>query len=562
MHSRYALTSRTFFTHCPQRMIHTVSLLSCSKSYSLASDNRWVTTALLLTHALASTAGAIEIAVETVGPMSSKNQAAWWSPIVERDGEVFVSYLHPNAPQDDVYVAQRSVDGVWSTVDTGVDARYDPGHTQTSLVLDSQGRLNVAYGMHGDAMQLVRSHQPGSITGGFSVPTSAMGTAFSGGKYTYPNMTTAPNGDVYMIVRDRRNSTLSATGRLYRMSASTGTWSQLPPFAGQAGTTVYPDHIVADETGDLHIVWEWAAGGPQGARHYGSYARFDPDTNTYFRANGDAFPTGAISIANADIFQGLEGNETFEEDVNGFQSAKMTLDDQNRPLIAYTYSIDTTDSSYEHRLARWSGSEWTRATITPGPFNSDKPWITYSGGVLRYYGTLAPGDPAHTGHDDIFVRTSSDLGTTWSDPIAVTNGLDIQRPVGVTVDGTDYLYLPDISRTTLYFAKLSGFEPTVAILPGDYNDDGVVNLSDYTLWRDNLGARVALANEQPGVTPGVVTSEDYEVWRANFGSALANSNASATTVAEPASLMLLACGFGLAYFEPSIKGNRLSDPQD
>src|SRR5690606_37059247 len=93
--------------------------------------------------------------------------------------------------------------------------------------------------------------------------------------------------------------------------------------------------------------------------------------------------------------------------------------------------------------------DWTHNTITPGPFDIDKPWIAYSNGLLRYYGTLSPSHPMHTGSDDIFVRTSNDYGASWSDPIAVTSGLDVQRPVGITVGNTDYLYLPSTSAGTL-----------------------------------------------------------------------------------------------------------------
>jgi predicted outer membrane repeat protein len=48
-------------------------------------------------------------------------------------------------------------------------------------------------------------------------------------------------------------------------------------------------------------------------------------------------------------------------------------------------------------------------------------------------------------------------------------------------------------------------------LVGDYNNNGVVDLADYVLWR-NGGP---LQNE--GASPGAVTLEDYGVWRANFG---------------------------------------------
>ncbi|WP_425399017.1 PEP-CTERM sorting domain-containing protein [Aeoliella sp.] len=68
---------------------------------------------------------------------------------------------------------------------------------------------------------------------------------------------------------------------------------------------------------------------------------------------------------------------------------------------------------------------------------------------------------------------------------------------------------------------------------GDYNNDGVVNLADYTVWRNNLGSSVALANENPdATTPGVVDEEDYAFWKSRFG-ATSNPGAIATVQAVP-----------------------------
>lgn len=54
---------------------------------------------------------------------------------------------------------------------------------------------------------------------------------------------------------------------------------------------------------------------------------------------------------------------------------------------------------------------------------------------------------------------------------------------------------------------------------GDYNNDGVVNIADYTVWRDNLGGGgAALANRDPG-NVGVVSTDDYQSWKSNFGGA-------------------------------------------
>jgi probable HAF family extracellular repeat protein len=71
------------------------------------------------------------------------------------------------------------------------------------------------------------------------------------------------------------------------------------------------------------------------------------------------------------------------------------------------------------------------------------------------------------------------------------------------------------------------------LVPGDFNNNGVVDAADYVVWRKGG----PLQNDAtPGVQPG-----DYNVWRANFGQP-AGSGAGASVnaaVPEPATLVLL-----------------------
>jgi T5SS/PEP-CTERM-associated repeat protein len=85
-------------------------------------------------------------------------------------------------------------------------------------------------------------------------------------------------------------------------------------------------------------------------------------------------------------------------------------------------------------------------------------------------------------------------------------------------------------------------------LTGDYNNDGMVNLADYTVWRDNLGASITLPGEAPGVTPGQVTAEDYTEWKNAFGnsSLTGGLTSSPTTVPEPTSIATVVFGMALA----------------
>ncbi|QDU89416.1 PEP-CTERM motif protein [Pirellulimonas nuda] len=76
--------------------------------------------------------------------------------------------------------------------------------------------------------------------------------------------------------------------------------------------------------------------------------------------------------------------------------------------------------------------------------------------------------------------------------------------------------------------------------PGDFNEDGLVDAADYSVWRDNLGAQVGLPN---GVdNGGPVGQADYDLWAAGFGGPAAGEAAAGAAVPEPSTLGLLAAG--------------------
>jgi FG-GAP repeat/Dockerin type I domain len=68
------------------------------------------------------------------------------------------------------------------------------------------------------------------------------------------------------------------------------------------------------------------------------------------------------------------------------------------------------------------------------------------------------------------------------------------------------------------------FDPTA--LYGDYNQDGVVNTADYSVWRDQLGTDVEPGSGADGNRDGAVDEDDYKIWKANFGRSWMGSNAS------------------------------------
>ena len=160
--------------------------------------------------------------------------------------------------------------------------------------------------------------------------------------------------------------------------------------------------------------------------------------------------------------------------------------------------------------------------------------------------------------DEVF-----DLGVTISnlvDVVAAVAGDELDYTLSVTGDlvgdatgSIDALAAPDVQYVTLdtstvgekygtvrVISSSSGvehrsftlpvsFEVVSTGLPGDFNDDGIVDAADYTAWRDGLGT--------------IYDAADYDLWREHYGET-AGSGASLPTpaVPEPSTLCGLLIG--------------------
>jgi hypothetical protein len=84
------------------------------------------------------------------------------------------------------------------------------------------------------------------------------------------------------------------------------------------------------------------------------------------------------------------------------------------------------------------------------------------------------------------------------------------------------------------------------VLPGDYNDDGVVDAVDYTVWRNNFGTAFDLNGngDENGDSEGTVDEADYTWWKSNYGSSpLGAGGLSSIHVPEPSGIVLALASF-------------------
>jgi hypothetical protein len=88
----------------------------------------------------------------------------------------------------------------------------------------------------------------------------------------------------------------------------------------------------------------------------------------------------------------------------------------------------------------------------------------------------------------------------------------------------------------LYLNILSS--ATKALLSGDYNQNGTVDVADYVVWRESLGNR-GVALPADGNRNLEIDAGDYGVWKENFGRTADVELTSNGTVPEPTSMVLM-----------------------
>jgi hypothetical protein len=137
------------------------------------------------------------------------------------------------------------------------------------------------------------------------------------------------------------------------------------------------------------------------------------------------------------------------------------------------------------------------------------------------------------GSNDSVLAESFLLGTST---LAPNDGL----PIGFAFDVGGAHNLTFQYRDVTNGAIVTGdvTYPIAAGVPGDYNNNGLVDAADYVLWR-NGGP---LLNEVDA--PGTVNGADYTAWRARFGNSGVGVSLSGPTVPEPSSWILLAVAAG------------------
>lgn len=151
------------------------------------------------------------------------------------------------------------------------------------------------------------------------------------------------------------------------------------------------------------------------------------------------------------------------------------------------------------------------------------------------------------------LRLRNSVGTIIAQSISTTDNLE-HLHVPITSAGAPGDYSLEVSYSGGALATdfaLAWWVGRSGLSPGDYNYDGVVDTSDYDVWRGNYGqpamSRAGLAGGD-GNGDGVIDVADWSVWRDATNGPFGSSTV-ANAVPEPGSLLLTgATLFGIISF--------------
>jgi hypothetical protein len=143
------------------------------------------------------------------------------------------------------------------------------------------------------------------------------------------------------------------------------------------------------------------------------------------------------------------------------------------------------------------------------------------------FGLSLPGTPGPAvsadidgdGRDEAIVTSGSRLYVVGYDPIANTGSVEwsmtfdstLGMPIVADANGDGEIEIIVISSNGTAY----GIGQKAISIPGDYDQNGMVNAADYTVWRNTLGATTDLRAD--GNHNRIVDLADYDVWKSHFG---------------------------------------------
>ncbi len=274
------------------------------------------------------------------------------------------------------------------------------------------------------------------------------------------------------------------------------------------------------------------------------YSVFYKDDTNPFQALGGAANLGASTLNDG----ARDGNSirfgptgTFNDTGEFFDINRIYLTDTNPlggPVDPVTLSLEVRSNGQvfiKNETADPISFDFYRIASASNSLNFAG-WNSLANqGVDPFLGGDDPGElwAVSGGSNDAVLAESFLLSASTLDP-----GEEFSLGAAFKVEGIQDLTFQYRDSVSLAQPSVAPTYVTVAGVEGDFNNNGVVDAADYTIWRDKLGTSFQLQNEG-GITPGTVDAADFAFWKSRFGATSVAGAGSLASVPEPGALVLI-----------------------
>jgi sugar lactone lactonase YvrE len=282
--------------------------------------------------------------------------------------------------------------------------------------------------------------------------------------------------------------------------------------------------------------------------------KYDYNAATGVASNPTIFADASDGLAFPNDIQFGPDGKIYVANLSGGVSRFNVDGSSTGPKLALPGNVQTSSMNFTADGKLLAGAFQNANQTRGGIAISDAPISAFSGTLLVNYAPAINGATGLMIHNDYlyvsglyagnirrFALSTGQIDASWG-----ISGLGFPQDLAVAPDGNGFLagilgvingtgnisrYAFDGTFISTFaspseegFTEATAFMVVPTLLSGDYNNDGMVDASDYVVWRKTSGAPAA-----------------YEDWQANFGESAPGGSGGhgADSVPEPAAVVLL-----------------------
>ena len=250
-----------------------------------------------------------------------------------------------DAGQYVVLAKRKQGASAWQTMRTAYKGDATDAHKCICIMIDGDGYLHIAWGMHNQVLNYCRSVRPGSL----QLSSKLQMIDSNETRVTYPEFYKTYKGDLLFFYRDGGSGNGNLILNRYDLKSKTWIRVQNNLIDGEGQRSAYWQMAI-DAKGTLHLSWVWRETSDVASNHDICYARSKDGGLTWEKSSGEKYSL-PINAANAEYACNIPQKSEL------INQTSMFADDNGHPYIA-TYWQNAGNAVAQYHIVYNNKGKW------------------------------------------------------------------------------------------------------------------------------------------------------------------------------------------------------------